>query len=148
MPETAKTTYQVQPGYSIKGVSSWGLLELDPGDSLTQDLVSEGQISESVNYAKVAPSSPDAYRIFRRNLKGSPQFFRVLQAAQIDQPVSALFSLFMETLGTEDHEDFLFALESLVGAMDTAGDAFPNEELEGINNWLTVSGFLYQLDIN
>jgi hypothetical protein len=100
-----------------------------------------------VNYHKVAPSRSDAYQLFRRNLKGSSQFFRVFQAAQLDQPVSAVFSLFMETVSTGDHEDFLFALESLVGAMSAAGDAFSNDELEGINNWLTESGFLYQLEV-
>lgn len=134
------TNYQVQPGFKVSGNPAGTIIELDPNEQSTSDLIDAGAISEMINL--VAIPVPDiAYKKFRSLLQATPIFAKVFTSSKTHQPVQASYALVMNAIDNKEKEDFTFAVNDLVSEMDAAGVAFTASEKTTINDWLSQAGF-------
>lgn len=132
--------YQVQSNFYVKGNPPGSIIELDPNEQTTTDLIADGAIAETIAFNAI-PVPDSAYLKFRRLIQGSPIFAKVFVASKTHQPVQASYALVMNAIDNREPGDFTFAILDLVAEMDSAGVAFSASEKDTINDWLDQAGF-------
>lgn len=136
--------YQVQAGFSVMGVPSGSLLELDPSEPETIDLINAGALSDVIDPLLVPPP-PSAFSDLRSRIEETAVFGKVYATSKASQPVMAAYALVMNAIDNRRIRNLAFAIEDLATEMENAGAAFTSAEISEINGWLDDCGFLFRL---
>ena len=141
---TDPINYQVQAGFSVKGTPSGSLLELDPSEPETIDLINAGALSDVIDPLLVPPP-PSAFSDLRSLIEETAVFGKVYVTSKVSQPVMAAYALVMNAIENRRIRNLAFAIEDLATEMTNAGAGFTAAEITEINGWLDECGFLFRL---